>query len=112
MTISLIYHDAYLGRMTNRTEWDQETIPWENFSEQVEMKKVVQTPAGHGGVVHQVRDLLSKNAMTKNAIASKLGVDPKTVTNAIAHLKQRHNLDIRRYFNKADGKFYYFMKKE
>ena len=50
--------------------------------------------------------------MTKEAIASKLGVEHKTVLNAVAHLKQRHHVDVRRYLNKADGKFYYFLHKD
>jgi len=98
--------------MTKQTDWDQETIPHSAFESRIRNKGAIPTNVGHGGVIHQIHDLLRLNAMTKEAIASKLGVGHKTVLNAVAHLKQRHRVDVRRYLNKADGKFYYFLHKD
>ena len=58
--------------------------------------------------------MLKRNAMTAEALAENLNANKKTIANAIAHLKQRKNLNIERHFNKVDGKFYYYLdnKKE
>jgi predicted regulator of amino acid metabolism with ACT domain len=94
--------------MTNKP-FDTELIPKENFREMIKQKNVVRTPAGHGGIIHDVKRILEQNAATLDAIAIKLGIDRKTVYNAINHLKQRYNCKITRYYNPKDRRHYYFM---
>jgi len=90
--------------------WDTELIPRENFRELIEQKKVVRTPASHGGIVHEVLRVLEKNAATVEAIAKMLGVPPKTVMNAINHLRHRYNKKILRFYNPKDRKYYYYLE--
>ena len=93
-------------------KWDTELIPKENFREMVSQGKVVRTPAGHGGVIHEVLRVLEKNAATVEAIAEMLKVQPKTVMNAINHLRQRYNKKIIRFYNPRDRKHYYYLDEE
>ena len=89
--------------------YDQEMIAREQFRDMLEQKKVVRFPGSHGGIIYEVKGLLAKNAMTAEAMAAKLGISRKTVLNAIAHLRQRHNLVIKRYYYPKDRKYYYFL---
>jgi len=89
--------------------YDTEIIPKEMFKRMIEERKVIRFPAGHGGIIHEVRRILEKNAATLEAIAKMLGVERKTVYNAINHLRQRYNKKIIRFYNPADRKYYYFM---
>jgi hypothetical protein len=91
------------------TPADTERIPYENFRELVEQKKVIRTPSSHGGIIHEVAKILEKNAATINAIAEMLKVEAKTVHNAIVHLRYRHRKKIIRFYNPNDRKYYYFM---
>ena len=90
-------------------ESGQGVMPRIDFKNMIEAKKTVETTAGRGGIIYRVWELLKRNAMTLEALSENLGVGKRTVTNAIAHLKQRKNLDIQRHFNKLDGKFYYYL---
>lgn len=91
-------------------ESGQGVMPKVDFKNLIESKKTVETTAGRGGIIYMVWEILKRNVMTLEALAENLGVNKKTITNAIAHLKQRKNLDIQRHFNKNDGKFYYYLK--
>jgi len=82
----------------------------QEFENMIKENKVEKTTSGKRPIIYQVWELLKRNAATKEAMAENLDVGENTVTNAINHLKQRKNLDIDRYFNKDDGKFYYFLK--
>lgn len=76
----------------------------------IEQRKVVRTPSGHGGIIHEVKRVLEKNSATAEAIAKMLNVEKKTIINAINHLRQRHNLKIIRFYNPKDRKYYYYME--
>jgi len=90
--------------------WDTELISRENFRELIRQKKVVRTPAGHGGIIHEVLRILEKNAATVEAMAEMLGVPRKTIMNAINHLRYRYNRKIIRYYNPKDRKYYYYLE--
>jgi hypothetical protein len=95
------------GKMT---KWDTELIPKENFRELISQGKVVRTPASHGGIIHEVLRVLEKNAATVEAIAEMLNLQPKTVINAINHLRYRYNKKIIRFYNPKDRKYYYYLE--
>ena len=90
--------------------WDTELIPRESFRELIEQKKVVRTPASHGGIIHEVLRILEKNAATVEAMAEKLKVNTKTIMNAINHLRHRYNKKITRFYNPSDRKYYYYLE--
>ena len=92
--------------------YDQEMIAREQFLDMVEQKRVIRFPGSHGGIIHEVKRLLEKNACTCEAIANNLKIEIKTAKNAIDHLRHRHHLSIRRYYNPKDRKYYYFLNKE
>lgn len=81
----------------------------QEFENMVEEGKVKKSTSGKKPIIYQVWDLLKRNAVTKKTMAENLDVGENTITNAINHLKQRKNLNIERYFNKDDGKFYYYL---
>jgi transcription initiation factor IIE alpha subunit len=94
----------------NVAKRDTELIPREAFREMISQGKVVRTPASRGGVVHEVLKVLEKNAATVEAIAEMLKVQPKTVVNAINHLRHRYNKKIARFYNPKDRKYYYYLE--
>ena len=94
----------------NMASWDTELIPRENFRELIEQKKVIRTPASHGGIVHEVLRILEKNSVTVKAMAEVLGVPTKTIMNAINHLRYRYNKKIIRFYNPKDRKYYYYLE--
>lgn len=90
--------------------YDQEMIAKQQFMDMIEQKKVIRFPAGHGGIIHEVKGLLDRNAMTLEAMAEKLKVDRKTIFNSISHLRNRYRLNIIRYYNPNDRRYYYFLE--
>ena len=91
-------------------KWDTEIIPRESFRELISQGKVVRTPASRGGIIHEVMRVLERNAATAEAIAEMLKIQPKTVMNAINHLRHRHNKKIVRFYNPRDRKHYYYLE--
>jgi len=89
--------------------YDQEMIAREQFLDMVEQKKVIRFPGSHGGIIHEVKELLKRNACTIDAIADNLKIETKTAKNAIDHLRHRHHLSISRYYNPKDRKYYYLL---
>ena len=89
--------------------YDQEMIARQQFLDMLEQKKVERFPGSHGGIIHEVKGLLLRNAATAEALADNLGVDRKTVLNALNHLRHRHHLTITRYYNPRDRKYYYLL---
>lgn len=89
--------------------YDMEMIPREQFTNMIQHNKVVRFPDGHGGIIHEVKNLLDNNAMTAEAMADKLRIDRKTILNAINHLRNRYGLKITRYYNLRDRKYYYYL---
>lgn len=85
-------------------------MPKVDFENKIKDKKAIQTTTGVGGLIYQIWELLKRNAMTRKALAEYTGVEEKSITTAIAHLKQRKNLNIERYFNLDDGDFYYILR--
>jgi predicted regulator of amino acid metabolism with ACT domain len=92
-------------------KYDNEFIAREQFQDMIEQKNVVRFPASHGGIIHEVKTLLTRNAATIDALADNLRVDRKTVVNAITHLRYRHHVAVRRYYNPKDRKYYYCLEK-
>jgi transcription initiation factor IIE alpha subunit len=90
--------------------YDNELIAREQFRDMIEQKNVVRFPGSHGGIIHEVKNLLERNAATLDALADNLHIDRKTVNNAIMHLRHRHHLVIRRYYNPRDRKHYYHLE--
>ncbi|GAI82480.1 unnamed protein product [marine sediment metagenome] len=80
------------------------------FRNMIKETKAIESTSGKIPIIYQIWDLLKRNAVTRETMAKNLDVGERTITNAIDHLKQRKNLDIRRYFNKGDKKFYYYLK--
>jgi P2-related tail formation protein len=91
-------------------KWDTEMIPRETFREMIDQGKVVRTPASHGGIIHEVLRILEKNATTVEAMAEVLKAQPKTIMNAINHLRNRYSRKIIRFYNPKDRKYYYFLE--
>ena len=91
-------------------EWDIELIPRETFRELASQGKVIRTPSSHGGIIYEVLKILERNAATIKAMTEMLGVQPKTIMNAIAHLRYRHGKKIIRYYNPRDRKYYYCLE--
>lgn len=90
--------------------YDTEMIAKEQFEDMIQANKVVRFPGSHGGIIHEVRMLLERNVMTVKAIGEKLGIDTKTVTNAINHMRNRYRLKVTRYYNPKDRKYYYYLE--
>jgi predicted transcriptional regulator len=90
--------------------YDQELIPRSHFVDMKNTQKVIAFPYGHGGIIHEVQRILEANAATLEAMADKLSIDKKTIYNAIAHLRNRHNLKIGRYYNPKDRKYYFMLE--
>lgn len=85
-------------------------MPKVDFENKIKDSKAIQTTAGTGGLIYQILELLKRNAMTRKALAEYIGVNERSITNAICHLKQRKNANIERYFNLDDRKFYYILR--
>jgi predicted transcriptional regulator len=90
--------------------YDTELIAKSQFEEMIQQKKVLRFAGGHGGIIYEVLRILEKNASTLDGIADYLKIDRKTAYNAIAHLKQRHNKKIIRFYNPKDRKYYYYLE--
>ena len=88
----------------------QGIMPRIDFENKIKDNKAIQTTAGTGGLIYQVLELLKRNAMTRKALAEYIGVNEKSITNAVCHLKQRKNANIERHLNLDDKEFYYILR--
>jgi len=88
----------------------EEIIPKTDFKTMIADKKVIETSAGQGGIIYIIKDMLERNAMTIKALMEKTGRSKNTILNAINHLRTRKKVNVARYLNSQDGKFYYFIQ--